>query len=62
MEVKKKVKRSQQRDYRHPTQYLSYEKSKSNPFETNKIGEDDIVPFVVADEVQDLQKKQKYVW
>jgi len=62
MEVKKKVKRSQQGDYRHPTHYISYEKTKNNPFETNKIGEDDIVPFVVADEVQDLQKKQKYVW
>jgi len=63
MEVKKKVKKSQQGDYRHPTQYISYERSKNNPFDmNNKIGDDDIVPFVVADEVQDLQKKQKYVW
>jgi len=56
------MKRSQLRDFRHPTQFLSYERSRENVFDKNKIGEDDIVPFVVADEVGDLQKKQKYVW
>lgn len=59
----KKLKRSQISDFRHPTQFLSYEKNKENPLaDNNKIGEDDIVAFVVADEADDLQKKQKYTW
>jgi len=61
MDTEKKVKRSQ-RDFRHPTQFMSYEKSKDNTFDKTKINEDDIVPFVVVDEVGDLRKKQKYVW
>lgn len=63
MNAEKKLKRSETGDYRHPTQFLSYEKSKNNPFnDTTKIGDDDIVPFVVADETADLKKMQKYTW
>lgn len=58
-----KKKRGEDGDFRHPDHFLSYEKSKNNPFsDKTKIGDDDIVPFVVADETDDLKKKQKYVW
>jgi len=60
---KKKVKKSKITDFRHPTQYISDEPSKFNEFlATDKINQDDIVPFVVADETEDLKKTQKYVW
>ena len=63
LNTQKKLKRSQITDFRHPTQFVSYERSKDNPLEDkNKIGDDDIVAFVVADETDDLQKKQKYTW
>ena len=51
-------------DFRNLNQFISNVPSKHNELEDeDKIGREDIVPFVVSDEIGDmLQKKRQYVW